>query len=69
MINSDTWKLWPKFCPQMIKFWPSQTFPFYVEYDFVKERQKNNFHSKNRKIYSGVWKLYTYIYLAHTNLH
>ena len=31
-------------------------FSRHIEYDFLKEDHKNNFHTKIRKIHSGVWK-------------
>ena len=48
----------------MAKFWsyiakisPYPNFPG-IEYDFLKEDHKNNFHTKNLEdSYSGVWKL------------
>ena len=32
-------------------------FSRHIHYDFLKEDHKNNFHTKIRKIHSGVWKL------------
>ena len=32
-------------------------FSRHIEYDFLKEDHKNNFHTKIRKIHSGLWKL------------
>ena len=50
-------KKWPNFGLKNGQNFDISEFSWHVEYDFLKEDHKKNFHTKIRKIHSGVWKL------------